>query len=64
MRTMQALWPRITVPMSPNQDANAKMIITALRLTNLIADRMDSHSQLKSVCFDPMMRAPWVVNHG
>ena len=63
MRTLQALWPRITVPMSPDIEWNTKLLETVVRLTNLIASRMDSHCQLKSVYYDPMMRAPWQVNH-
>ena len=61
MRTLQGLYKRLTVPLSPDKKWNSELIEITIRLVNVTAVRMRHHNQLHSVFNDALASASWDV---
>ena len=57
MRTLQAMWPRLTIPLSTDAEDRAKLFETTFRLHNLLQREMVHNNQIKTVFQDAFMRA-------
>ena len=56
MRTVQATWPRLKMPLSNSIERRDSVITCCLRLHNVIANSLDHHNEIKTVFMDFYLR--------
>lgn len=57
MRAIQAMWPRLKVPLPTDSDQRADLIETIVRLHNLTATYVPNHNQVQTCYLEAFLRA-------
>jgi hypothetical protein len=56
MRTLQAMWPRVKMPLPFDNAKRELMLSAAIFLNNFVARHVDNHNQLKTVYQEALLR--------
>jgi len=56
MHTLQAMWPRLTVPLTTDEEDRALLFETTFLLHNLLQREMVHNNQIKTVFQDAFLR--------